>query len=95
MTNTTVATIAARTGAARTAKDRAADNAAQPLSRLDQLVTLLSQPEGASLVDMTTATGWQPHSVRGALAGALKKKGHSIVSQKADGVRRYRIAVSA
>jgi hypothetical protein len=38
------------------------------------------------------ATGWQQHSVRGALAGALKKRGHTINSDKVDGVRRYRIA---
>ncbi|MCB1372019.1 MAG: DUF3489 domain-containing protein, partial [Rhodobacteraceae bacterium] len=31
------------------------------------------------------------HSVRGAMAGALKKKGHVISSEKQEGVRRYRI----
>jgi hypothetical protein len=39
---------------------------------------------------MMTATGWQQHSVRGAMAGALKKRGLSINSEKTDGVRRYR-----
>ncbi|WP_417497453.1 DUF3489 domain-containing protein [Maricaulis sp.] len=43
----------------------------------------------------TPATGWQAHSVRGALAGALRKKGHIITSTVDDGVRRYRIAVPA
>ncbi len=92
MTKTSIATKAARTGAAR---HDSADDPAQPQSRLDQLVALLSRSQGASLEEMTTATGWQPHSVRGALAGALKKKGHSIISQKIDGVRRYQITAQA
>jgi stage V sporulation protein SpoVS len=39
------------------------------------------------------ATGWQPHSVRGALAGAIKKKiGHKVQSEKtARGERLYRL----
>jgi len=36
------------------------------------------------------ATGWQQHSVRGAMAGALRKRGLIISSEKTDGVRRYR-----
>jgi hypothetical protein len=44
---------------------------------------------------MVEATGWQQHSVRGALAGALKKRGLAITSEKVDGVRRYRAAVPA
>lgn len=60
-------------------------------SRLTQIVALLSRAQGASLAELTAATGWQPHSVRGALAGALKRKGHVILSEKVDGVRRYRI----
>ena len=39
---------------------------------------------------MMTATGWQQHSLRGAMAGALKKRGLTITSDKGDGVRRYR-----
>jgi hypothetical protein len=60
-------------------------------SKLDSLVTLLRQPNGASIDELTTATGWQKHSARGALAGTLKKKGHVISSDVIDGVRRYRI----
>jgi hypothetical protein len=43
---------------------------------------------------MVQATGWQQHTVRGCMAGALKKKlGLNIVSEKADGQQRtYRIA---
>jgi lambda repressor-like predicted transcriptional regulator len=60
-------------------------------TKLDQIVAMLSRPEGASLAELATATGWQAHSVRGALAGALKRKGHIILSEKIDGARRYRI----
>jgi hypothetical protein len=60
-------------------------------SKLDRIVALLGRPEGASLAEMIAATDWQAHSVRGALAGALKKKGHEILSEKTDGVRRYRV----
>jgi len=59
-----------------------------------QLLQLLNRPEGASIDDMMQATEWQQHSVRGFLAGTLKKKmGLSLTSSKVDGdVRRYRIA---
>lgn len=60
-------------------------------SKLDLLATLLAREGGASLADMMDATGWQAHSVRGALAGALKKRGLAITSAKTEGVRRYAI----
>jgi hypothetical protein len=60
-------------------------------SKLDTLVALLRQPNGASIDELATAASWQKHSVRGALAGTLKKKGHVISSDMVDGVRRYRI----
>lgn len=62
-------------------------------SRLDQLQVLLAADDGASIAEMTEATGWQAHSVRGAMAGALKKRGLTITSNKIDGVRRYRASV--
>lgn len=65
------------------------------VSKLDQVVALLSRPQGASLAELCTATGWQTHSVRGALAGSLKRKGHVVTSDKVEGVRRYRVGVPA
>ena len=58
------------------------------------LIGLLRRAEGATLGQMVEATGWQSHTVRGTLAGALKKKlGLTIVSAKTDGPERtYRIA---
>ena len=60
-----------------------------PTTKLDHLAALLARREGATLADMMSATGWQPHSVRGALAGSLKRRGLVITSEKIDGVRRY------
>ena len=59
-------------------------------SKLGQIEALLLRPEGATIAEMMTATGWQQHSLRGAMAGALKKRGLTITSDKGDGVRRYR-----
>lgn len=67
-----------------------AQTTAKP-SKLDLIVGRLSRPGGASLAELVAATGWQAHSVRGALAGSLKKKGHAIISERVDGERRYRI----
>ena len=61
-------------------------------SKLETLLALLRQPSGATIQELATATAWQTHSVRGALAGALKKKGHTISSEWVEGVRRYRAA---
>ena len=56
-------------------------------------IDLLSRPDGASTEELQQATGWQAHSVRGFLAGTVKKKlGLTLVSDKpAEGPRRYRI----
>ncbi len=64
-------------------------------TKLDLLLALLRQPEGASIADLVAATGWQAHSVRGALAGSLKKKGHMVVSEKMHGLRRYRVGAAS
>lgn len=59
-----------------------------------QLLQLLNRPDGASVEEMMQATYWQQHSIRGFLAGTVKKKmGLALTSSKAEGeVRRYRIA---
>lgn len=60
------------------------------------LIALLKQPAGATLGQMVQATGWQSHTVRGAMAGALKKKlGLEITSEKLPGTERiYRITTA-
>ena len=61
------------------------------------LIELLTRAEGATLPQMTEATGWQVHTGRGAMAGALKKKlGLEITSEKQTGADRiYRITNQA
>ena len=58
-----------------------------------QLVAMLEAPEGASAAEIVAAFGWQPHTVRGAIAGALKKRlGLQIGSEAIEGRGRvYRI----
>jgi hypothetical protein len=60
-------------------------------TKLDLLLAELGKEQGASIADLVKRTGWQAHSVRGAMAGSLKKKGYSITSSNVDGVRRYRL----
>ena len=71
------------------------DTTTKAPSKLDQLAKLLVRKNGASIAEMMQATGWQQHSVRGALAGSLKKRGLVISSQKVEGTRRYRAEKSA
>jgi hypothetical protein len=63
-------------------------------TKMTSLVEQLRRGQGASLVEIAAATGWQRHSIRGAISGHIKKKlGLKVASVKDDeGVRRYRIA---
>ena len=56
-------------------------------------IDLLSRPAGAGIEELCEITGWQAHSVRGLMAGTIKKKlGLPLISEKPqDGRRRYRI----
>lgn len=63
----------------------------RPKSKIDLLIARLQRASGATIDELSKVTGWQVHSVRGAMAGALKKKGHVVTSDKIDGVRRYRL----
>ena len=58
-----------------------------------KLIEMLRAEGGATIDEIVAATGWQSHTVRGAMSGALKKKlGLTVTSEKADGKRVYRIA---
>ena len=53
-----------------------------------QLIAMLRRKQGATIAQIVEATGWQPHTVRGAFAGALKKKlGLTVTSEKVEGER--------
>ena len=60
-------------------------------TKLDLLLARLRKPGGATIEELMKVTGWQSHSVRGAMAGSLKKKGHIVTSAKVDGKRRYKL----
>lgn len=57
------------------------------------LIAMLQAAEGASMNELTAALGWQAHTVRGAMSGALKRKlGLAVASEKIEGRGRvYRI----
>jgi len=88
-------TVVSKAGqvAASKAEVKADDPKLECVTKQERMLTLLSQSEGASIEEMMQATDWQQHSVRGFLAGTVKKKfGFSLTSSKLDdGVRRYRI----
>jgi hypothetical protein len=79
------------------AKPAARPREAKPREGTKQsaMIAMLRQPEGATVEEIAAATGWQRHTVRGAMTGALKKKlGLTIESSKVEGRgRAYRIAV--
>jgi predicted ArsR family transcriptional regulator len=66
----------------------------RPGTKLALLLDLLRRKGGATIAEAVKAMGWQPHSVRGAISGALKKKlGLAVKSEKVEGRGRvYRIA---
>ncbi len=76
-------------------KAKAAGPRRRPAARTKKQIalSLLERPNGASIAEMQGAMGWQAHSVRGFLAGTVKKMpGVILVSDKIEnGPRRYRI----
>src|SRR6185436_15855779 len=64
-----------------------------PGSKQSQVIAMLQSPSGATIAAMMKATGWQQHSVRGFLAGVVRKRLMlKLASKKVDGHRVYRIA---
>lgn len=85
------ATPEKRTEPSRKEASRSAGKTARK-TKSDAVIALLSRPRGATLDEMMKATGWQSHSVRGFLAGTVKKKlGRSIDSEVGEKGRVYRI----
>ena len=81
----------ARSGKTGKSKPKARGTRAD--SKQAKLIAMLKTARGATIDEIVKALDWQPHTVRGAMAGALKKKlGLSITSEKVEGRGRvYRI----
>jgi hypothetical protein len=77
--------------------DSPAHDCVQPCrlgTKLAKVVAALQNPDGATIFQLMCCTGWQPHTIRGALSGMVRKKlGLNVISTKAAGGERvYRIA---
>jgi hypothetical protein len=81
-----------KTAAVSAKATKASSDQVKPDSKQDKIVALLQRPKGATLNGLVKETGWQKHSVRGFLAGTVRKKLKlPLLSEKIDGVRTYRI----
>lgn len=64
----------------------------EKISKQARVIDMLHSPDGMPIASMMKLTGWQQHSVRGFLAGVVKKKlDLKLSSETKDGVRLYRI----
>lgn len=65
----------------------------RPDTKLAALVMALRRPQGATSLQLMLATGWQPHTVRGAISGMLRKKLglHVVLAHNDSGERVYRV----
>ena len=74
------------------AQKPAREKSSPRVTKADIVTGLLARPCGATISQMCEATGWQQHSVRGFLAGKVKKlPGANLTSDKTDGGRVYRL----
>ena len=84
-----------RTTTKNVARKRAAKPAAPPVpptSKKDAIIAMLQRPNGATLAELMTTTGWQAHSVRGFISGTLRKKlGIAVTTEKTPEGQTYRI----
>lgn len=72
---------------------KAGDEAKSPrVSKVAQVVDMMRRPEGATAAQIMELTNWQAHSVRGAIAGQIKKKLKlTVATEKTDAGFIYRV----
>jgi Protein of unknown function (DUF3489) len=92
--------VATRSAARKTVKRKSrarsapasSKSAARPDTKHARIIAMLRAPAGATIAAIITATEWQQHSVRGFLAGVVRKKlGLNLVSEPTEKGRVYRI----
>jgi hypothetical protein len=66
----------------------------RPGTKLATIIDAMRHPGGATIAQMMAGTGWQAHTIRGAIFGMVRKRlGYAVVTEKgAEGQRAYRIA---
>lgn len=71
-----------------------AEATVRPGTKLAAIIDAMRKHGGATIAQMMAATGWQAHTVRGAISGLVRKRlGYEVVTEKrGDGQRAYRIA---
>jgi len=78
--------------AAKSQPSKAKPRGLRPTSKIAKVVEMLRKPGGATIKAIMAATDWQAHSVRGAIAGAIKKKlGLKVSAETKNDERVYRI----
>src|SRR6202140_5518930 len=88
-------TIVRKTSKAKS-RPRSAPTSSKPAAGADtkhaRIIAMLRTPAGATIASLVTATEWQQHSVRGFLAGVVRKKlGLNLGSEQTNKGRVYRI----
>jgi hypothetical protein len=90
-----VASLAVPVAAAKRAHPTAGESKARnvrPDSKQSRVIAMLHSPAGATIAAMMKATGWQQHSIRGFLAGVVRKRLNlNLSSKKIDDSRVYSI----
>lgn len=68
---------------------------ASKVTRAETLISLMVTETGGTAAELAAAVGWQAHSVRGFIAGTLKKRTDpSVTAVRVDGVTRYRVTAA-